>query len=206
MRNRQLWVAPVVLLAATVLGRAQGAAPTKLGIIHIQNAIVTTKEGQKSAAELDVRVVSPKRKELERKQSEIQGLQAQLQKGGSVLSEDQKTKLVRDIDAKTKSFNRDAEDANAEIEQEQGKVLQELGGKMMGVIDKYAKEKGFAVILDVSQRDTNVLYAANEVDITKDIVELYDKAYPSAGAPAGAAPTGPAKPLTPPVIPAPKKK
>jgi len=104
MRNRQLWVAPVVLLAATVLGRAQGAAPTKLGIIHIQNAIVTTKEGQKSAAELDVRVVSPKSKELERKQSEIQGLQAQLQKGGSVLSEDQKTKLVRDIDAKTKSF------------------------------------------------------------------------------------------------------
>lgn len=205
MGKRQLWLAPVMVMAATVMGQAQG--PTKVGIIHIQNAIISTKEGQKAAGELDATVVGPKRKDLEKKQSEIQGLQAQLQKGGSVLSEDQKTKLMRDIDSKTKSFNREAEDANAEIEQAQSKVLQELGGKMMAVIDKYAKEKGFAVILDVSARDTNVLYAANEVDITKDIVELYDKSNPSAGGAAGAPMPAATKPNplgTP--APAPKKK
>ena len=57
---------------------------------------------------------------------------------------------MRNIDQKTKSFNRQVEDAQAELEQEQQKVLGQLGQKMMQVIDKYAQANGFAVILDVS--------------------------------------------------------
>jgi outer membrane protein len=200
MDQRKVCLLGVLACGALSLAQAQ-QAPTKIGIIHIQNAIISTREGQKAAADLDARIVAPKRKELEKKQGDIQALQAQLQKGSTVLSEDQKTRLMRDIDAKTKSFNREAEDANAEIEQEQGKVLQELGGKMMTVIDKYAKEKGFAVILDVSSRETPVLYAANEVDITKDIIEMYDKSSPQA-APAAAPPPAATRPI--PVAPAKK--
>ena len=52
----------------------------------------------------------------------------------------------------------------------------------MQVIDKYAQQNGYAVVLDVSNPNTPVLYASNTVDITKDIVDLYDKAAPSAPA------------------------
>jgi outer membrane protein len=205
--RKQIWLLPVLGMVSTAIAHAQ----CKVGIIHIQNAIVSTKEGQKAAADLDARVVSPKRKALEADQSEIQTLQGQLQKGSAVLSEDQKAKLMRDIDQKTKSFNRKAEDANTEIEQEQGKVLQELGGRMMQVIDKYAKEKGYCLILDVSSQQTPVLYAANEVDVTKEIIDLYDKAAPAPGSAAPAAPpkqlpTSTTPAVTPVPAPAQKKK
>jgi outer membrane protein len=63
--------------------------------------------------------------------------------------------------------------------------MQELGGKMMAVLEKYATQNAFAVVLDVSNPQTPVLWAASAVDITNDIVKLYDQAYPgAAGAPA----------------------
>lgn len=174
--------APLVLaLTGTVLANAQ-AATGKVGIINIQQAIVATKDGQKAAAELDSKA-APKRKTLEAKQNEINGLKDQLQKGSNALSEAAKQEIVRNIDSKTKSFNRDMEDAQAEVEQDQQKVLQDLGGRMMAVIDKYAKDNGFVLILDVSSPQTPVVFASNTIEITKDIIDLYDKAAAS-GVPA----------------------
>jgi outer membrane protein len=205
MQFKGQWLLP---LLAVGIASAQ-TAPTKVGIINIQGALVATKDGQKAAQELEARF-APKRKDIEKRQQNIQTLQAQLQKGGSVLSDEQKRKLMADIDQQTKSLNRDVEDAQGDLEQEQGKMLSELYQKMQVVIDKYAREKGFALILDVSSQQTPVLYAANEIEITKDIIELYDKSAPSAPpAPTGAfAPKPAAAPppaaLTP--IPASKKK
>jgi outer membrane protein len=195
MQVKSTWLLPIV--AATVLGIATAQAPpTKVGIININAAIANTKDGQKALQDLEVRF-APKKKELEKKQEGIKALQAQLQKGGTVLSDDQKRKLMGDIDSQTKSYNRDLEDASAELEQEQSKLFQELGGKMMSVIDKYAKERGYAVILDVSNQQTPVLYAANEVDITKEMIESYDKSAPTA-APAKPGATPAPKPAAPP--------
>jgi outer membrane protein len=101
------------------------------------------------------------------------------------MSEDAKTKLMRDIDATTTRVNRDTQDAQSDLDEAQGKVMQELGGKMMAVLEKYATQNAFAVVLDVSNPQTPVLWAASAVDITNDIVKLYDQAYPgAAGAPA----------------------
>jgi outer membrane protein len=122
------------------------------------------------------------------------------------MSETAKSELVRNIDQKTKAFNRDLEDANAEWEQDQQKVINELGQKMMVVIDKYAKDNGFSLILDVSNPNTPVLYASNTIDVTKDIIDLYDKSAASITAPparpspsTNAAPGGltPQRPATP---------
>ena len=118
------------------------------------------------------------------------------------MSEDMKAKLVRDFDSGNKNLQRDTQDAQDELDQEQGKVMQELGNKMMGVIEKYATQNGIALVVDVSNPQTPVLWASQTIDITGDIVKLYDQANPSAGgtAPAGApktttpAPTGAAKP------------
>ena len=197
-------VLPVLALGAALCSPAQTAAATgpqtKVGIIHIQNAIISTKDGQKAAGELQTRF-APKKADLEKKQNNITQLQDQLRKGSNTMSEEAKEKLMREIDQNTKSLNRETEDDQAELDQEQSKVMQELGGRMMKVIDQYAKDNGFALILDVSSPQTPVLYATNSIDITQDIIALYDKAPPAAGTPA-AAPAATTKPAPPP---APKK-
>jgi Skp family chaperone for outer membrane proteins len=43
---------PALIVGVSVGAFAQGAATTKVGIIHIQNAIISTKDGQKAAKDL----------------------------------------------------------------------------------------------------------------------------------------------------------
>ncbi len=185
-------VFPALVLGLAAMAHAQ--APTKVAIIHVQNAILSTKDGQKAAADLAARF-APKKSELEKKQSAITGLQDQFRKGSATLSEDAKAKLTRDIDASNKTLQRETEDAQADLDAEQGKIMQELGNKVMAVIEKHATQNGYALVLDVSNPQTPVLWAASAIDITNDIVKLYDQANPGTGAAA------PAKPATMPAAP-----
>jgi|SRR5579871_233548 len=182
----------VLAFGAAMAANAQNP-PTKVGVIHVQEAILGTKDGQKAANELQGKF-APKRSELEKKQTDINGLQDQLRKGSATMNDDAKNKLMRDIDSRTTSLKRDSEDFDADVQEAEGKIMQELGAKMMKVLEKYATDNGYGVILDVSNPQTGVLWRAAAVDITADIIALYDKANPVTGgsAPAAPAATAPA--------------
>jgi outer membrane protein len=66
---------------------------------------------------------------------------------------------------------------------------------MMDVLDRYARENGYTAVLDSSAQNSPILYASSNVDITQDIIRLYDQAYPvKAGAAPAAKPAATAKP------------
>lgn len=191
---------PIAALAAILCAPAPAQqAPTKIAVINIQAALIGTADGKKAAGDLQARF-DPKRKILEGKQGEIAQLQQELNKGSNTMAEARRLDLTRQIDAKTKALQRDQQDAQEEFELEQNKILNELGQRMMVVIDKYAKDNQYAVVIDISSQQTPVLWAANGIDITKDIVGLYDKNAPSAVG-GGAAAAAPAAPAAPPAAP-----
>ncbi len=178
--------------AGTTAGRPAAA---KVGVIQAQTALLGTHDGQRALNELN-RKLEPTKAALDKKANDIRELQDKLQRGGNAMAEAAKADLTRNIETKTKAYNRDMEDAQAEAETEQRKLMDDLTGKMMKVIDNFAQANGYSLILDVSNPQTPVLYASNNFDITKDVVDLYDKTYPvtlPAGSPAPSAP----KPSTP---------
>lgn len=199
-QNPPAAAAPVAASSAAAVG--SGVRPSKVGVIEIQAAILNTKDGQKAQQEFATRF-DPTKKELEKKAAEINDLKEKLQRGSAAMADAAKQDLQRSIEAKTKSYNRELEDANAEMQQDQQKVLQELEGKMEQVIEKYAQANGYVVIIDVSNPQTPVMYASSQVNITKDIVDAYDKMNPSS-APAPAKPA--ATPLAPKPTATPKKQ
>jgi outer membrane protein len=172
--------------------------PTKIAVINIQQAIMGTKEGSASAASLQAKY-QPKKDEFEKRQRDIQAIQEQLKKGSATMADDAKQKLERDMDAKTKSLQRDTQEVSDDYEQDMGKVFQELGNKMLQIIEQYSYQNGYAAVLDVSNQQTPVIWAAPSSNITADIIKLYDQAHPSSGAPAAAKPpaSAPARPPVP---------
>src|SRR5436309_2225842 len=168
----------MIAMGAIGVVMAAGAqtSPTggKVGVINIQSAIVGTKDGQKAAGELETEM-APRRKDVETKQAEINSLKDQLQKGANTLSDQAKEDLYRNIDEKTKRLNRTMEDDQAELQSAQDRLLRDLSQKIMVVINKYAQDNGFSLIIDVSSPQTPVLYASNAIDVTKEIIDLYDK-------------------------------
>src|SRR4051812_33244029 len=178
LRNTFLSIS-VLILSGAFGAFAQSGTSSKVGIIWFQQAIGSTKDGQKASAELNNKF-APTKAKLEKKQAEIEADKAKLNQGSNAMSAEQKEKLMRDIDQKTKSLNRDAQDAQEEVDQETGKIMQQLGERMGVIIKKYAMDKGYSLILDVSnQQQTPVLWASDGVDITPDIVKLYDAGAPS---------------------------
>jgi outer membrane protein len=198
-------VVAITGMALTMLTALPAAAQQKIGVIQVQAAIVGTKEGQKAAADLEARM-TPKRKELETKQADLRRLQDQLQKGGSAMSDQARATLTREIDTKNKDYQRSLEDAQAEFQGEQDKLLNELGQKLLAVINKYAKDNAYSLVIDVSNPQTPVMFAADSIDITKEVVELYDRnTVPAAAVKPTAAPAAiPVKPA-PTAAPATKK-
>lgn len=200
MSTRVLAAMAVCTLAGWT-ARAQTAG-TKVGVISLQEAIIRTAEGQKTAKELQDRY-APRSADLEKKKRELDDLQAQLSKGRNTMSEEARNKLIREIDQKSKALTRDNEDAQADYQQEESKLINTLGQKVVAVMEKYAKENGYAIILDYSGPQNPVLFAITSVDITNEIVTLYDKSQGAVPAPTAPAPATKA-PITRPPAAVPK--
>jgi outer membrane protein len=209
-----LALAAVTLAGAQTPGTPQvkppapqtGPAPTKIAVINVQQAIMSTGDGKKAAGEMQARF-NPRQETLKKMQADIQAMQDQMKKGSATMSDDAKNKLARDIENKTKSFQRDADELNADIEQENGRLMQDLGTKMQAVWEQYLPANGYAILIDVSSQQTPVLWASMSADITQEIIRLYDQAQPvTAAAPAARPPAAPAARPPAATPPAAKKK
>ena len=159
----------------TTAAAANLPAPTKVGIIDIQGAIQACNEGQKEIEALNKKY-EPKQQELAKMNTDIQSLQSQLKTQGDKMNDDARTQLAKQIDQKQRALQQGAEGAQADYQAEANDIGTKIGKKMMVVLDKYAKENGYIVILNVSDQQTPVLWAnAQAADLTPRIIELYNK-------------------------------
>lgn len=182
--------------AAAPSSAPAGPSLTKIGVVNINEAIITSNEGQKESEALQQKF-TPRQAELKNQNDEVEGLKKQFQAQQDKLSEEEKASRAKAIEVKQKSFQRNYEDFQNEAQQAEGEVLNRIGQKMMVVLDKYAKNNGYAAVLDVSSTQT-VLWANQGNVITKELVTAYNAEYPAGGPPAAkpAGATGPKAPAT----------
>lgn len=196
-------VVPVVaFLLMTPALRAQtsaASAPTKVGVINMQAAITGTAEGKQAAAELQSRF-APRQTELQNLQKQAEDDQNRLRTGQSTLSEEEQARLSREYTQITRTLQRRSQDAQDDFNEAQQDIVNTIGRKMVDILNKYAKENGYSVVLDSSSQQTPILYATNQIDVTQDIIRLYDQAYPVKAS--ATAPTKPATPRPAPATPA----
>ena len=172
--------------AAGAANAPAGPVPTKIGIVNIQEAIVATNAGKKEFDTLQQRF-GPKQAELKTLNDEVENLKKQLQTQGDKLSEEERNSRVKTMSEKQKALQRNYEDAQNEFQQAEQEVVNRIGSKMVNVLEKYAKANGYAVVLDVSNPQTPVLWANQGTVITKELVDAYNTENPSAAPAAPAA-------------------
>jgi len=210
-----------ICMLGTAALRAQGAAAAgsatgaKVGVISVRQAIVATAEGKQASAELTSQFAA-RQNELEALNKQINDLRQRLQAGGSTLNDDEKQRLTVQGQRLTAQLERKNNEMQEDVNAAQADVIDRIGKKMMDILDRYARENGYVAIFDSSAQNTPILYASNNIDVTQEIIKLYDQAYPiKGGAAAAAKPAGAAttpkpatqqpatKPATPPPAPKP---
>ena len=121
---------------------------------------------------------APRQTELQNLQKQIQDITTRLQTAQTTLSDDEKYRLSRESETLNRTLQRKQQEARDDYQDAQQDLINTLGRKLMTVLDKYSKENGFAVVFDTSSQQTPVIYEAREIDITQDIIKLYDQNYP----------------------------
>jgi outer membrane protein len=208
LRSKSFWAALILLCIVPASGlRAQAGAaagPVKIAVMNVKNAIVATAEGKQATAELQSKF-APRQNDLQNIQKQMDEIQRKLNEGARTLSADEQARLQRDGELLSHKLQRGTDDLNEEVQAAQGDIVDAIGRKMLEVLDRYARENGYTVVLDISAQGGPVVYGSSQSDITQEVVRLYDQAYPvkTGAAPAAAAPSTP-KPSSP--APAPAKK
>jgi outer membrane protein len=201
--NTRVLSLALVLVWGVSAARAQAPAAgspagNKVGIVSIQDAIANTNEGKKELDALQQKF-APRQAALQTQNDELENLKKQLQAQSDKLSDEERGSRVRSATEKQKSLQRSAEDFQNEVQTAEQEILNRLGKKMLDVLEKYARENGYAVVMDVSNPQTPVLYANPGTNITKNLIDAYNAETPAAAAapkpaatkPAGAAATRP---------------
>ena len=202
MKNRAIvftTLLGLLILPLLALGQTPAASSAKIGVINIQEAILTSAEGKKAVADLQKKY-NPRQQELQRLQQEIQGINDQLQKQGATLSDEEQRRLSRELEVKQTQLKRSTEDFNADAGADRDEALRRIGQKLVRVISDYAQQNGFVLVIDGAQ--IPVYYAAKDIDLTEEMVKRYDAANPVAEAGAGAPAAATTRPAAPPVKPA----
>jgi len=177
---KQFCIAGLVMASGTLLAQTPAAVPTKICVINLQSAMISTKEGQAAADAFRTKFSEPKEKELQAKQAEINDLTEKLQRGANTMSQTAQDDMKRTIDRKSTEYKRAVEDYQFDRDEEQRKLLDDLSAKMQSVITRYATENGCAVFLDVTNPNSGIMWISDTADVTRQVVDAYDKTQPAA--------------------------
>lgn len=186
MNSRNI-IRAAALSAASLLGTAAVWAQTapaagsatagKVGVINVRQAIVTTAEGKQASAELQAQFAS-RQNELEALNKQVNDLRQRLQAGGPTLSDEEKQRLTVQGQRLAAQLERKNNELQEDVNAAQGDVVDRIGRKLVDVLDRYARENGFVVVLDSSAQNSPLLYASTNIDLTQEVIKLYDQAYP----------------------------
>jgi outer membrane protein len=172
--------------------------PARIAVVAFQLAVGQTNEGQRSFAELEKKY-APKEATLRSLNDEIDNLTKQLQTQGASLSDVERANRAKVIDEKKKQLDRDSQDARNDFQQDMQDMYNQLASKVYDVMQTYAEQQGFTLILDISPQQSPVLYASEGTNITKPVIDAYNV---KSGVPAPPPPTGAEAPKPKPATPA----
>lgn len=201
MIRMSVLTAACFLTTAAASAQDKGASPAvgaKVGVINVRQAIIATAEGKLASAELQSQFAS-RQTELENLNKQINDIRQRLQTS-SVLSPEEQQRLQAQGQRLSTQLERKQNEYQEDLNSAQQEVIDKIGRKMMDVLDRYCRENGYLAVLNSAPENSPILYFSPTIDVTQEIIRLYDQAYPVKGSVTSPAATKPAapKPATPP--------
>lgn len=181
MKVRYLLAAAFAVLLTIPAAWAQAGssadAPSKVAVINLQEAVVGTAEGKQASKQIQAQF-APRQNELQGIGKQIQDIQQRLQTGANTLSDEEKARLQRQATELQRRGQREEQDYQQDYQDASQDAINHIGQRMLPIVNKYAQQNGYGVVIDTSAQNTPVIYNAAQIDITKQIIKLYDDAYP----------------------------
>lgn len=159
----------LLLIVALVALSAFAFAEFKIAIINPQVVLQNSVKGKEAIGRLQTLTVS-KQKKYESMQKEIEALEKESL--SPALNAETRDRKAQDLVNKRTEIKRFAEDAQKESMAAQQKEFEKIQADLMPIIEKVAKENGYALVLDLNT--AGVTFFESAIDITEKVVKAYD--------------------------------
>jgi Skp family chaperone for outer membrane proteins len=171
---------------------APQAYPAKIALIAFQQAVITTNEGQQALAVVRKKF-EPKQTELEGLNTEIDTLKKKLQAAPATMTDADRSALMKSMDSKQKQLDSKTEEARTAYQSELQTAYSGVAEKVHKVLLDYVQSNGYTMLFDVSNEQSSIMWTSQNpsADITIAVVDAYNKSS-GVAAPVPDAPTAPA--------------
>ena len=148
---------------------------TKIAILDIERCMKESSEGK--------RITESLKKDLEtmqqrytKAQKELSDLQKEIDKQSLMLSTEAKETKQNEYDKKNRELTYLNEDLTEEAQTVQQNANQKILKELYAIIQSVAKQQGFDLVLEKST--SSILYSADALDITEQIIKEINKVKP----------------------------
>jgi outer membrane protein len=124
----------------------------------------------------------PLRAELRGMRDKLSTMRSDIQKKQGIQDAKMTARQIEEADQLEIQIKRKAEDAQASYQRESMAAMNPLQKDIFDALNAYAQAKGISLLIDVNR--VPVLYAASNLDITRDFIAEYNRTHPVTGAPA----------------------
>jgi outer membrane protein len=149
-------------------------AQSKVAIVNLQKAVLESDEIKKASADMEAKY-KPRQTAAQKIETELQGIQQQLQNGAGKLTPQAEADLQATGQRRQRELQHISEDLQTEVTAERNDILQKTSVKMQDVVKKVAEEKGFDMVVD----SQTTIYFKPAMEITNDVLAAYNKAHPA---------------------------
>lgn len=140
-------------------------AESKIGYVNFGKLMEQSRQGQAVRQALESEF-SSRDKQLSASRDAILKMEEKLKNEGSIMSEDNRVKLERDILSKKRDHNRLRDEYREDINIRRNEEISALQKKVYDVIKKFSEQQNYDLVLTQA-----VLYASPRVDITDEILQ-----------------------------------
>jgi Skp family chaperone for outer membrane proteins len=81
-------------------------------------------------------------------------------------------RLAVQLDRKSKEMKEDMQSTQVEVDNR-------IGRKLIGLLENYAEKNSYSVVLDSSIQNSPILHASENVELTQEMIRLYERKYPA---------------------------
>jgi Skp family chaperone for outer membrane proteins len=180
----------IQIAASTAIVGAQEAqtAGTKFAFVNTLAILQGTAEGRQELQKIEA-FKNEKQQAIQTQSEDLQALRQQYDSQSRMLNPDTAAEMEREIANKDRQLRRLQEDAEVDLNRRQSELLTLMSEKIQTLIGEYAEENGIGVVF---LQNPSLPYFSPSLDITAEIIKIYDEKNPVAGAqPAAPAPATP---------------
>jgi len=153
----------------------------KIAYIDLQYIASNSTEGKAATSKIQ-EYAKKKTAELAEKNKALEALRNKLLQGGTVLSDQARSQMEKDIDKMNRELQFAQQDAQAEQTQLTNDLQNDFQTRLNPIVDQVAKEKGLHFVLSIS--DSGAIWANRGLDISPEVMKRLDAAKPPTAAPA----------------------